>query len=85
MARYSLRIKRSAEKELRNIPKSHRNPIIAKILLLADQPHPPGSEKLSGRDAYRIRIGVYRVVYTIQDAILEVEVIKIAHRKQVYR
>ncbi|QQR90762.1 MAG: type II toxin-antitoxin system RelE/ParE family toxin [Myxococcales bacterium] len=78
MVRYNLRIKCSAEKEFKGIPKSYRKAIVSNILKLATNPKPHDSEKLSGREAYR-------VVYTIDDAVVIVEVIKVAHRKDVYR
>ena len=69
MACYSLSITRSAEKEIRKLPDGYRNSIIKHINALADNPKPHGAVKLSGEDAYRIRIGPYRVVYTIDDVV----------------
>jgi mRNA interferase RelE/StbE len=86
VARYSLRIKKSARKELESIAtKADRRRIIRRIDSLADNPRPPGALKLSGRDLYRIRQGRYRVVYTIEDSVLVVLVIKIGNREVVYR
>ena len=86
MAKYSLRIQKSARKELESIPtKADRRRIIARIQSLAENPRPPGSQKLSGQERYRVRQGRYRILYTIHDAILVVHVIKIADRKDVYR
>ncbi|NNL55946.1 MAG: type II toxin-antitoxin system RelE/ParE family toxin [Woeseia sp.] len=86
MARYSLRIKKSARKELANIPtKADRRRIITRIESLAENPRPTGSQKLSGQQRYRVRQGRYRILYTIEDDILIVHVIKIADRKDVYR
>lgn len=86
MAKYSLRIKKSARKELVSIPtKADRRRIIARIQALADNPRPPGSQKLSGQERYRVRQGRYRILYTIHDNVLTVQVIKIADRKNVYR
>ena len=86
MARYSLRIKKSARKELESIAtKVDRRRIIRRIELLADNPRPPGALKLPGLDRYRIRQGRYRILYTIEDTVLIVNVIKIADRKNVYR
>ena len=82
---YSLIIKRSAEKEIRSLPSKTRRRVVAKIRSLAEQPRPPGYEKLAGRDAYRVRVGVYRVVYTIEDDRLIVTVVRVAHRRDVYR
>jgi mRNA interferase RelE/StbE len=86
VARYSLRIKRSARKELESIDtKADRRRIIRRIESLADNPRPPGALKLSGLERYRIRQGRYRILYTIEDAVLIVQVIKIGDRKDVYR
>ena len=86
MARYSLRIKKTARKELEGVAtKADRRRIIKRIESLADNPRPPGSQKLSGRERYRIRQGQYRILYTIEQRVLIVHVIKIGHRKDVYR
>ena len=86
MARYSLRIKKSARKELESIAtKVDRQRVIARIESLADNPRPPGALKLSGLERYRIRQGRYRILYTIEDLLLVIQVIKIGDRKNVYR
>ncbi|MCH7981688.1 MAG: type II toxin-antitoxin system RelE/ParE family toxin [Proteobacteria bacterium] len=86
MAKYSLRIKKSARKELESITtKADRQRIIRRIQSLADDPRPPGAVKLSGLDRYRIRQGRFRILYSIEDAILTVLVIRIGDRKDVYR
>ena len=86
MARYSIRIKNTARKELESVAtKTDRLRIIEKIRSLADNPRPRGSMKLSGRERYRIRQGHYRILYTIEDSVLIVQVIRIGHRKEVYR
>ena len=87
MARFSLIIRASAEKELaRSGSNADRRRLITKIYALAADPRPPGCEKLSGiRDLYRVRQGDYRIVYSIADRVLTVEVIKIGHRREVYR
>ena len=86
MARYSLRIKKSARKELESIAtRADRRRIVKRIQALADDPKPRGSKKLSGLERYRIRQGRYRILYTIRDTELVVYVIKIADRKDVYR
>ena len=86
MAKYSLRIKKSATKELESVAtKADRLRIIRRIEALADDPRPPGAVKLSGRERYRIRQGRYRILYTIEDTLLIVHVIKIGDRKEVYR
>ena len=86
MARFEVLIKASAAKELEAISqKKDRQRIVERIRRLGEDPRPPGSQKLSGRDRYRIRQGVYRVVYSIEDRRLIVVVIKVGHRKNVYR
>lgn len=85
MARYSLRFKRSVAKDLKSIPKSDVQRIMARIEALADDPRPPQAEMLTGDDKYRIRQGVYRILYQIEDDVLTVCVVKIGHRREVYR
>lgn len=86
MARYSLRIKKTARKELESITAQvDRQRVIARIKSLADDPRPPGAVKLSGREWYRVRQGRYRILYSIEDTVLIVYVIKIGDRKDVYR
>ena len=86
MARYKLRIKKSAAKELEAISrKSDRQRIVARIGSLAENPRPPGCKKLSGSDRYRIRQGDFRIVYSVEDDELVVYVVKIGDRKSVYR
>lgn len=86
MERYKVLIKPSATKELLAIPaKKDRQRIVRRIEALADDPRPPGCEKLSGYDRYRIRQGNYRIIYGIEDDELVVFIIKIGHRRDVYR
>jgi mRNA interferase RelE/StbE len=86
VAQYRLLIKASAAKELRAIPnKRDRQRIVKRILGLETDPRPPGSQKLSGRERYRIRQGQYRIVYGIETDELVVYVVKIGRRKDVYR
>lgn len=86
MARFEVFIKPSAVKELEAIPlKKDRQRVASRIRRLAENPRPPGCQKLSGRDRFRIRQGVYRIVYSIQNRQLIVVVIKVGHRKDVYR
>lgn len=86
MPRYSILIKPSAVKEIEAIPlKKDRRRIVERIGDLAENPRPPGSEKLSGQDKYRLRQGRYRILYSIEDKDLLVYVVKVAHRKDVYR
>lgn len=87
MARYSVQLKASAAKEIEAIgQKRDRQRIVRRIRALADDPRPPGCEKLTGGgDRYRVREGRYRIVYAIEDDRLVVWVVKVGHRKDVYR
>jgi len=85
MARYELRLRKSVSKDLDPIPKRDVQRIIAAIQALADDPRPPQSKKLSGAEKYRLRCGVYRVLYEIQDDVLVVCIVKVGHRRDVYR
>ena len=85
MASYKLLIKPSAAKELEAVPRKDRRRIVARIRNLSVKPRPPGCERLSGHDVYRVRQGNYRVVYAVQDADLAVVIITIGHRREVYR
>ena len=86
MEKYKVSIKRSAAKEIEAIPqKKERQRVISRIGQLANDPRPLGSKKLSGNDKYRIRQGSFRIVYSIEDTELIVVVVKVGHRKDVYR
>ena len=85
MARYELRFKTSVAKDLRGIAKVEVKRILARINELSSDPRPVGAEKLSGYELYRVRQGVYRIVYRIEEAEIVVEVIKVGHRREVYR
>lgn len=85
MARYELRFKPSVAKDLRGIPKPDIQRILARIEALRDDPRPPGSEKLSAQERYRARQGRYRILYTVADAELIIEIVKVGHRRDVYR
>lgn len=87
MARYSIRIKTSAAKELEAVsPKGERQRIVHRIQELAHDPRPRGCQKLVGTgERYRLRQGSYRIVYAVDDAQRLVEVFKIGHRREVYR
>ena len=86
MARFEILIKQSAAKEIEAISrKKDRQRIVQRIRQLAEDSRPPGCQKLSGRDRYRIRQGPYRIVYSIEDDRLIVYVVKVGHRSDVYR
>ena len=87
MANYRIEIKPSAAREIEDVgSKQDRQRIVDRIRTLAANPRPPGYEKMAGQARrYRIRIGRYRVVYSIEDDILLVLVVRVGHRKDVYR
>ena len=85
MAEYKVLIKSSAIKELKRIPKKDLSKITEKIQNLSNDPRPPGCEKLTARNVYRIRYGIYRIVYMIEDDNLIIFVIKVGHRREIYR
>ena len=85
MAKYSLTIKKSAAKELQDLPKKDLLKIIKRIQSLAENLRPAGSQKLSSREQYRIRQGDYRIIYSIDDGQSVVDVVKIGHRREIYR
>jgi len=72
-------------KEIEAIPQRDRQRLIARIQGLASNPRPPGSEKLSGQDKFRLRQGVYRIVYSVNDDGPSLLIVKVGHRKEVYR
>lgn len=84
---YQIEFSRRAEKELKQLPRQDQKRISDKIDALSQEPRPLGVEKLQGRgeDAYRIRVGMYRVLYEVHDRELIILVIKIGHRREVYR
>ena len=85
MASYKLVFKKSVAKDLRTIPDPDLKRILARMRTLAEDPRPPGTEKLSGEDKYRLRQGNYRILYTVNDADICVVIVKISHRREVYR
>ncbi len=85
MAKYKIEIKKSAVKELNNLPVNELKRIVQKIQNLIDDPRPPGCKKLTGEEKYRIRSGNYRILYLIEDDILIIYIVKIGHRREVYR
>jgi len=86
MAAYKKNLfKKSVQKDFNSIPKKDLNKIIDRIKLLGEDPRPPGCEKLTGQQRYRLRQGWYRILYSIQDDELTVWVVKDGHRKDIYR
>ena len=85
MGRYEVRFRPSVARDLRGIPRADVERILVRIESLRDNPRPRGSEKLSAREHYRLRQGNYRILYTVADAELIVGVVKVGHRRDVYR
>lgn len=85
MAAYKILFKKSVQKDFNSIPKKDLNKIIDRIKLLGEDPRLPGCEKLTGQQRYRLRQERYRILYSIQDDELTVWVVKVGHRKDIYR
>jgi mRNA interferase RelE/StbE len=85
VAAYSLSIPRTARKELEALPDRDLQRIVERIQRLAEDPTPTSAQKLSGQTAYRVRQGDYRIVYTVDHPRHEIVIIKIGHRREVYR
>lgn len=85
MAVYKILFKKSVEKDFYDIPKKDLKKILDRIEKLGENPRPPGCEKLTGQQRYRLRQGRYRILYSVQDNELTVWVVKVGHRKNIYR
>ncbi len=85
MAASRVLFRESVYKDLRSIPKTHLPRILDRIRSLGDNPRPPGCEKLTGQERYRIRQGNYRIVHSIHDDHLQVWIVRVGHRKDIYR
>ena len=83
MESYRLSFKRSVSKDFRSIPQEDVRRILSRLDALALEPRPQGCQKLTGQERYRVRVGRYRIVYEIRDAVLLVIVVAVAHRKGV--
>jgi mRNA interferase RelE/StbE len=83
MESYRLSFKRSVTKDFRSIPQEDVRRILSRLDALALEPRPQGCQKLTGQERYRVRVGRYRIVYEIRDAVLLVIVVAVAHRKGV--
>ena len=82
---HSIEFSSSADKELDALSGDVRTRILKAVSKLSGNPRPSGCKKLKGQDAYRIRVGAYRVIYEIRDAVLIVWVVKVGHRSNVYQ
>lgn len=86
MSKYEVQIARRAVRALTALPRREQQRVRAAIDLLADDPRPPSCRKLAGEDAaYRVRVGDYRIIYEVFDRRLVVQVVRIGHRRDVYR
>ena len=85
MANYSLAFKKSVARDLRSIPNKDVNRILSRINSLQENPRAEGCVKLSNQEKYRVRQGIYRIVYEIQETELVILVVKVAHRAQIYK
>ena len=85
MAGYRVLFKESVWKDFNSVPKKDLKKILKRIEQLSENPRPSGCEKLTGKDRYRLRQGRYRIIYSIQDDELTVWIVKVGHRKDVYR
>ncbi len=85
MEKYKIAVKKSAERELEDIPKKELRKIVKKLQSLTNNPRPQKSQKLSHKEQYRIRQGDYRIIYSVQDKESTVHIVKIGHRREIYR
>lgn len=86
MPRYEVRISQTAAKQLRKLPREDQERVAAKAAALATDPRPAGTHKLRGyEDVWRVRVGPYRILYSVADAEVIVIVLKIGHRSKIYR
>ena len=86
MAKYAIEFRRSAQKDLDRLDARTGERVLHAIAELGDEPRPPGCGKLKGgSNAYRIRVGDYRVIYSVKDAVLVVAIERVRHRREVYR
>jgi mRNA interferase RelE/StbE len=85
MAVYKVYFRASVEKDFSAIPKKDVKKILRRIEMLGKHPRPVGCEKLTGQERYRIRQGRYRIVYSIKDYELTVWIVKVGHRRDIYR
>jgi mRNA interferase RelE/StbE len=85
VGKYRIEFKKSAVKEIKSLPSTELKKVLAKIESLSENPRPHDSIKLSGDEKYRLRCGDYRILYSIEDQILIIVIVKVGHRKDVYR
>ncbi|MGO8680060.1 MAG: type II toxin-antitoxin system RelE family toxin [Limisphaerales bacterium] len=83
--KYQVILPKSVQKEMDHLPDEIANRILARLAGLETNPRPADVKKLKGRDAWRIRVGDYRVIYEIHDRVLQIIIVTIGHRREVYR
>ena len=84
MVNYKIEIKKSATKEIARLPKNILKRVLTKIQSLSNEPRSSGCKKLTADEKYRVRVGDYRILYSIEDEKLVVYVVKVGHRKKIY-
>lgn len=82
---YRVEVRPAAARQLRKIDPTQRDRIRGAITLLSEDPRPPAAKPLRGRPAWRVRVGDYRIIYTIHDDVLLIVVVTLGHRREVYR
>ncbi|MYB05547.1 MAG: type II toxin-antitoxin system RelE/ParE family toxin [Gemmatimonadetes bacterium] len=86
MGRYEVEVSRTAEKQLRKLPRDDQERVVHRMLLLTEDPFPQGARKLTGYDdVYRVRVGRYRILYSVSQGRLVIVILKVGHRKDAYR
>jgi mRNA interferase RelE/StbE len=83
--RFQVILPKSVQKELNRLPDDMASRVLARLAGLETNPRPQDVKKLKGRDAWRIRVGDYRVIYEVRDRVLQIIVIRIGHRREIYR
>lgn len=84
MSDYRIELRPAAVRALKKLDAPIRHRIQGAVALLAKEPRPPGARKLQGRDALRVRVGDYRIIYTVEDQVLLVVVVTLGHRRDIY-
>lgn len=85
MALYAVEFRRSAEKDLRRLDAALQQRVLRAATSLAKNPRPSGCRKLHGSESFRMRVGDYRIIYSVEDAVLVVAIERVRHRREVYR
>ena len=85
MSKYSIEITTSAQRQFKKLPQDLQDRILPKLFELEIHPKPFGTKKLADSDFYRIRVGDYRVIYSVDDSMRNIKILDIAHRREIYR